>query len=169
MVVDPFHLLCRMPDIGSDFRGELLVANDALVGGSPAVAEKAEDSGVERVFRRLDHLLFNQAGLEPKAAGGVFESTRRIVVDMLGIEFLERRVEIVVVTAGVWSLDIYVASGREKTASCAEECRDVVNVFEHVTEHDAIEFGHVRGSRGGRYRPDVGFKATVPARGCAAR
>src|SRR6266404_8017051 len=86
---------------------------------------------------------------------------------MLGIEFLKRRVEIVVVMAGVWSLVIYVASGREKTASCGEECRDVVNVFEHVTEHDAIEFWHVRRSRADC--SNVGLEAAITARGRAAR
>ena len=118
-----------------------------LAGGSPVVAENAEDSGIERVSRRLNHFLFNHHGLEAKAARGVLESTCRKVIDVLGIEFLERRVEIVVVTGGVWSLDIYVATGREKTAGGCEECGNVINVFEHVTEHDAIKLGHVRGRR----------------------
>src|SRR6266849_1185540 len=138
MVVDPCHLFGRMPYVGSDFGRQLLIANDTLIGASPAVAEKAKDSGVESVFRGLNHFLFNDDGLEPKAAGGVFDSTRRKVVDVLGIEFLKRRAQIVVVTGGVWSLDIYIASGREKTAGGGEECGNVVNVFEHVTEYDAI-------------------------------
>src|SRR5260370_32570689 len=166
-MVDPFHLLGGMPDIGSDFGGQLLIANDVLVGGSLAVAENAEDSGVELVSRRLNHFLFDHDGLEAKAARGVLESTCRKVIDVLGIEFLERRVEIVVVTSGVRSLQINAASGREKPSGGCEECGDIVNVFEHMAEYDAIKSGQARGSRANR--PDIGLKATIVARGCAAR
>src|ERR1700674_4878250 len=156
-----------MPDVVSDFGGYLLIANGVLGRGSAIVTEKAKDSGVERVFRRLNPFLLHHDELEAKAAGGVLESARRKVIDVFGIKFLEGRVEIVVVTGGVRSLQINVTSGREKTAGGGEECGNVVNVFEHMTEHDAIKLGHVSGSR--TSRSDVGLKATITARGRAAR
>ena len=103
----PFHLLGGMPDIGVDLGRQLLIANDqALVYSSAVVAEEAEGSWVQRVFPRLDHFLSYQGGPEAEAAAGVLESPRRKVVDVLGIEFLERCVEIVVVAGSVRSLEI---------------------------------------------------------------
>ena len=88
---------------------------------------------------------------------------------MFGTELLERRVQIVDVTGGVRSFEIEVPSGSENATGRGEERGDVINVFEHMTEHDAVKSGHLRESRGGRYRSDIGFKATIAASGGAAR
>ena len=102
--------------------------------------EESKGRWIDRVFRSLYYFLFNEDGLESKAAGSVFERTRREMVDVLGIEFLKGGVKKFVVARGVRSLKIKVASRREKAACRREESRDIVNVLEYVAEHDAIKF-----------------------------
>jgi len=168
VAVDLLHLLGGMPDIRSNASRQLPIADrHALVPGSAVVSEEAENGWVESICCGPDYFLFHEHRLEAKAAGGVFESPRRKVIDVLGIELLERRVEIVVVTGGVWSFKIQAAARRQQPASRCEERGNVVDMFQHVAEDDAIEFRHVRRRRGDR--SDIGLKAPIATRGRAAR
>src|SRR5580704_17144324 len=168
VTVDPLHLLCGMPNVVGNCRRQLLIAQDRVVLGSTAgSAEEAEHGLVERVFRCLHHFLLNYDRWETEAASRVLECSPRKMVDVFGIKFLEGRVEIVVVTGGVGSLKIQIASRGEKTTSGCEKSRNVVNVFEHMAEDHAVKFRHVRGSCSDRAH--VGLKATITARRSAAR
>src|SRR5580704_6766454 len=168
VTVDPLHLLSGMPNVGGKCRRQLLIAQDRVVVGSTAgIAEEAEHGRVERVFRCLHHFLLDYDRLETEAASRVLECSPRKMVDVFGIKFLEGRVEIVVVTGGVGSLKIQIASRGEKTTSGCEKSRNVVNMFEHMAEDHAVKFRHVRGSSSNRAY--IGFKAAIAARGGAAR
>jgi len=68
------------------------------------------------------------------------------VIDVLGIELLERRVEIVVVTGGVWSFKIQAAARRQQPASRCEERGNVVDMFQHVLKTTQSNFGMCAGA-----------------------
>src|SRR5271163_1244496 len=131
-----------MTDISSDPGRQLLIANDPLVGSLAAVMEKTEDSRIDCIGGRLDYLLFHDHGPEAKPPRRVFQRARRKMIDVLGIKFLERRVEILVIAGSVGRLEIQIAAWRKQPSRGHEEGGDIVNVLEHMAEHDAVKLRH---------------------------
>src|SRR5450755_1162146 len=145
-----------------------MVANDVAVAFcriSALILEQSEDRGIERAGRGLDHFLFCQHRAEAEAAGGVFERAGGEMVDVFGVEFLERSVEKIAVPGCVRSLQIQVASRGEEAPCSSEKGWDVVNMFKHMTKDNAVKLGHLRGRCSRRDGSNIGFKSALAA-GC---
>src|SRR5271163_4985467 len=170
VVVDALHLIGGATDISCDLRRQLLIAGSVvIVSHSATVAEQPKDRRVERVERRLNGLLLDRDWLEAEPPRGIFQRSRRKMIDVLRIEFLERRVEIIDVSSCVRRFQIQITSRCEQAARGAKKVRYVVDVLEDVTKHNAIKLGQVarRGSAGNR--SDMGLKATLATRSGTTR
>src|ERR1700722_7138557 len=170
MAVDAFHLIGGATDISCYLRGQLLIAGSVvIVNCSATVAEQAKDGRVECVMGCLNGLLFDRDRLEAEPPRGIFQRSRRKMIDVFCIEFLERGVEIIDVSSCVRRFQIQITSRCEQAASGAKEFRDVVDVLEDVAEHNAVKLRHVRWSGSAGNRADVGLKAPLATRSGTTR
>src|ERR1700722_8662855 len=170
MAVDAFHLIGGATDISCYLRGQLLIAGSVvIVNCSATVAEQAKDGRVECVMGCLNGLLFDRDRLEAEPPRGIFQRSRRKMIDVFCIEFLERGGEIIDVSSCVRRFQIQITSRCEQAASGAKEFRDVVDVLEDVAEHNAVKLRHVGWSGSAGNRADVGLKATLATRSGTTR
>ena len=168
VVVDPLHHRSGLLDIVADSIGQVGIPDHVGVrGGDAEITEHSKDRRVVNVGGGLQYFLLDHNGTEAKPACNVFQSARGKVVNVFGVEFLERRREKFGVASGVRRFEVEIAAWYEYALDSSEQCTDVVDVLEDVTEHDAIKFRHIR--RGRRDGANMSGKAALAASGGTTR
>src|SRR5215475_2743160 len=83
------------------------------------------------------------------------------MINVLGIEFLEWRIEVVNVTSCIGRFQVKISTRDQHVPHRHEKGRNIKHVFQHVTQHYAVEWWH----SGGRSCncSGISFKALRPA------
>ena len=90
------------------------------------------------------------------------------MVDVLGVEILERGDQKLLVSRGVRNLDVNPSSGIQQPPETLHGIAEIAHVFHHMAQDDSVEgsdFGRKAGKRAGPNPPRSGLAGFLHARG----